>query len=117
MPDLLRADGEAGQRLGLRPSRKAHAAVSRPTDLPYDQYLKTRHWRETRLKALRKFGGRCEQCGTRPAREVHHLTYEKAWGGTPLRPYARVHSGKHRPASVARRHSARTAGAETRSEE
>ena len=46
----------------------------------YQRYLKTRHWRITRARALRKAGRQCAVCGTVACRpEVHHKHYETLW--------------------------------------
>lgn len=47
--------------------------------LPYSQYLKTRHWKAFRLKALKHHGKVCMMCGIKevPYFHVHHLTYER----------------------------------------
>lgn len=44
--------------------------------LPYREYLKSRHWRDTRLRALDKANFRCQVCNTDEKLEVHHRTYE-----------------------------------------
>ena len=44
--------------------------------LPYEQYLRTAHWRELRAEVLARWQGRCENCGE-PACQVHHKTYER----------------------------------------
>ena len=38
-------------------------------------YLKTRHWQETREKAIALAGGCCHECGNTRGLEVHHKTY------------------------------------------
>ena len=40
-------------------------------------YLKSRHWRKVRRKALAKARYRCTNCGSRVNLTVHHLTYER----------------------------------------
>lgn len=57
--------------------RERAARAGRLAALPYDKYLKTLHWAQTRAKALARWGGWCENCGTRPATEVHHKTYAR----------------------------------------
>lgn len=39
--------------------------------------LASEHWRRLRDKVARRCGGVCEGCGDRPARHLHHLTYER----------------------------------------
>ena len=43
----------------------------------YDAYLDSPAWAHRRQLVLRRAGGICEGCGTEPAREVHHLTYQR----------------------------------------
>lgn len=43
----------------------------------YQDYLASRWWKVRRLKAIRKAGFQCEQCGTRGLLEVHHLSYQR----------------------------------------
>jgi 5-methylcytosine-specific restriction endonuclease McrA len=42
----------------------------------YDQYLKSTAWRLRRDAVMTRAGGVCEGCRTRPAAQVHHLTYD-----------------------------------------
>lgn len=46
--------------------------------MPYDQYLKTKHWKRFRLKALKHHGKICMMCGEDKEKfyHVHHLTYK-----------------------------------------
>lgn len=46
--------------------------------LPYGEYLKTRHWQDTRFKALCQGNFTCRKCGQfGGALEVHHKTYKR----------------------------------------
>ena len=47
--------------------------------MPYSEYLKTKHWKSFRLKALKHHGKVCMMCGIKevPYFHVHHLTYER----------------------------------------
>lgn len=47
--------------------------------MPYSEYLKTKHWKAFRLKALKHHGKVCMMCGIKevPYFHVHHLTYER----------------------------------------
>jgi 5-methylcytosine-specific restriction endonuclease McrA len=46
--------------------------------LPYHEYLRTPHWRDTRRRALQRAGYQCKRCEARGERfEVHHLTYDR----------------------------------------
>jgi len=40
--------------------------------LPYDEYLKSTHWRRKRAAKLRQARYRCEHCGYPYSLEVHH---------------------------------------------
>ena len=42
----------------------------------YDDYLRSEHWKNMRLRILARSGGRCEGCLDAPAEQVHHLTYD-----------------------------------------
>jgi len=46
--------------------------------MPYDLYLKTKHWKAFRLKALHQLGRKCMMCDTDETKilHVHHLTYK-----------------------------------------
>lgn len=43
----------------------------------YQAYLKTKHWNDTRKKALKRAKCTCQLCGTKDSvLNVHHKTYE-----------------------------------------
>lgn len=42
-----------------------------------DVYLRSDHWRETRLRALEAAGNRCQVCNSDRRLDVHHRTYER----------------------------------------
>lgn len=42
---------------------------------PYQEYLKTEHWRQTRDAALRRSGYSCQLCSAQGELHVHHRTY------------------------------------------
>lgn len=44
--------------------------------LNYREYLKTEHWKETREKALKRAGYKCQVCGYDKNLQVHHNTYK-----------------------------------------
>lgn len=44
--------------------------------LPYDEYLKTNHWRDISELARKRFDGRCALCNSSKSTQVHHRTYE-----------------------------------------
>ena len=43
--------------------------------IDYDLYLQTKHWRKTRLKAIKRAKNRCSICSSQLNLEVHHSTY------------------------------------------
>ena len=46
--------------------------------LPYDEYLKTKHWLTLREKVHKRANGKCEYCRFgRPMYAVHHKTYAR----------------------------------------
>lgn len=63
----------------------------------YEQYLRSPGWRVRRAAALKRCGGRCEDCARErewaggsgsghlvwPAVEIHHLTYERVGNELP----------------------------------
>lgn len=42
----------------------------------YKEYLKSKHWQNTRLKALEVAGYKCQLCSSKDSLNVHHNTYE-----------------------------------------
>ena len=49
----------------------------------YTWYLGSAFWRERREHILHRANYICEKCRTRPATEVHHLTYIRVFGELP----------------------------------
>jgi hypothetical protein len=45
--------------------------------MPYDEYLSSTEWRDTREFALKRAGYRCQLCNERARLQVHHRTYER----------------------------------------
>lgn len=45
--------------------------------MPYQDYLKTKHWQRVRREALERADGRCQLCNSPDHLEVHHRTYER----------------------------------------
>ena len=43
--------------------------------MPYQQYLKTNHWKNVRIKILTRDRFKCCDCGGK-ATQVHHLDYK-----------------------------------------
>jgi hypothetical protein len=49
-----------------------------------DVYLKSSHWRRTRLAAIERAGRRCKRCrDTPPVLHVHHRSYARLWCELP----------------------------------
>lgn len=44
--------------------------------IEYQEYLNSPHWKETRLKALKRAGNRCQLCSSTKYLNVHHNTYK-----------------------------------------
>jgi hypothetical protein len=76
-----------------RPVAAAAGAVR--DDPRYVAYLKSPEWAARRDAALAHAGGTCERCGA-PAREVHHLTYERVGAELPDDLIARCPGGHRR---------------------
>jgi len=45
--------------------------------MPYSEYLQTPEWKETRKKALKRAGFKCQLCNSAESLNVHHRTYER----------------------------------------
>lgn len=45
--------------------------------MPYQDYLQTDHWKQTRAVALDAAGRRCQLCNSPERLQVHHRTYER----------------------------------------
>lgn len=45
--------------------------------MPYDKYLKTRHWKELRIAKFNEIGRRCQFCPSTHNLIVHHRTYAR----------------------------------------
>ncbi len=77
--EALRARSRAAHADARRAIEQRHALMQQAMRAErsgwYRAYLKTPQWRDRREKILRRAGGWCEGCGTRPATEVHHLSY------------------------------------------
>lgn len=43
----------------------------------YEEYIQSADWKRRRAKILKRDGGVCRGCLSRPATQVHHLTYER----------------------------------------
>ena len=42
----------------------------------YQEYLKSKHWKRTREKALKRYGYKCMICGRKDNLQVHHNSYK-----------------------------------------
>lgn len=65
---------------GLREQRERRTQESRERTerwfAEHSEYLRSPQWAEKRRLVLLRCRGVCEGCGSAPATEVHHLTYE-----------------------------------------
>lgn len=50
----------------------------------YLQYLRSQHWRDLRLRALRRDGFKCCKCPCKEHLQVHHVVYRRTWFETRL---------------------------------
>lgn len=55
------------------------AYEQRGKDWYYNIYLKSEHWKQRRLKALKQANYTCSCCGVNNNLQVHHLTYANVW--------------------------------------
>src|SRR4051812_17307832 len=56
---------------------EAEAAEKQDWDSWYASYLLTPEWQRRRKLVMQRSKGMCEGCLTRPAVQVHHLTYDR----------------------------------------
>lgn len=49
--------------------------VNKYQKLSYQEYLKTAYWQKVRKRVIRKYRGKCQKCGYKYARTVHHIKY------------------------------------------
>lgn len=47
--------------------------------MSYYEYLKSDQWKEIRKQVFRRCQGKCERCGVRDMKHVHHLTYRNLY--------------------------------------
>jgi len=45
-------------------------------NIPYTEYLQTKHWKDIRKKALIRGNKKCRMCGSKENLQVHHNTYK-----------------------------------------
>ena len=50
------------------------------TKATYQEYLQTEHWREFRLRALKRAGDKCQVCAGHDRLVVHHNDYSRLGG-------------------------------------
>jgi len=56
-----------------------HDGSHQKKDIPYSQYLFTKHWIVVRRLALERANHRCSICESTHSLQVHHLTYDNLW--------------------------------------
>lgn len=57
---------------------KLHREIQELRSMPYSEYLQTPEWQETRRRAMKRAGFRCQVCNAYGVRlNVHHRTYER----------------------------------------
>ena len=49
----------------------------------YNTYLRSSHWRKTRVGVLVRAGYRCEECGNNRSLQIHHLSYSNLGNESP----------------------------------
>jgi 5-methylcytosine-specific restriction endonuclease McrA len=57
--------------------RESERATARLKTMPYQEYLRTKHWQAVRAVAIGRADGRCQLCGATEQLNVHHNTYER----------------------------------------
>jgi len=57
-------------------SLKIQKYITELRDMPYKEYLQTKHWQEIRKKALHRANYKCQLCSSKENLNVHHNTYE-----------------------------------------
>lgn len=55
------------------------AERQRRSDMPYEQYLRSKHWKNKRRQALKHYGSVCCVCKSKYSLEVHHKNYFRLW--------------------------------------
>ena len=61
----------------LKDSKRTNQPTSNEWKARYHKYLASEEWQKIRTKVLLRSNGACEACGVKPAKEVHHRTYER----------------------------------------
>ena len=76
------ADGRSERKTQRDFDRRAFLAskgrgTARPWAYGWKHYLRSKHWRSIRARALKRDSRRCQTCRRTRRLEVHHLTYER----------------------------------------
>lgn len=64
------------QILKLKERDEIKHTIDELKHMPYSEYLQTKHWKDTRKRALHKAQYKCQLCSSTKNLEVHHNTYE-----------------------------------------
>ena len=72
---------------GRAPFRPGHPGGAGGRSREYEAVMQSSGWRRRRAHAIRRAGGRCQQCGSGGPLDVHHTTY--------------IHLGHERPYELA----------------
>lgn len=72
-PDCLSISAETAEVL----LKTARARTQKLAAMPYQEYLQTPEWKETRKAALEHAHHRCQICNSSERLNVHHRTYER----------------------------------------
>lgn len=57
--------------------KKPVSQIRKLRDLPYREYLASKHWLNKRREALSHYGRKCNRCGKSYGLHVHHKTYKR----------------------------------------
>lgn len=89
LPKLLKytLDENNLKRWEAKQKESAKKVVEHPNDvmeapnksMPYDEYLQTEHWQNTRTLALQRANYKCQLCNDNDTLNVHHKTYARLW--------------------------------------
>lgn len=70
--DLIQHKGQTFLALTINPE-----SVGFLQQMPYAEYLQSKHWKHTRTAAIERAGGACQLCNRTAQLHVHHRTYER----------------------------------------
>lgn len=68
---------EENNRISKEYTRKRQEEIKQLKNMPYGDYLKTKHWEDVRRRALARSEYRCQVCNSPGPLDVHHRTYER----------------------------------------